>query len=304
MARATLLSPARYQRMGYGLALPDGYTLSTLRSALIQAQDRVSRYVGAPKLPQPFDWRGGTMTDEQHQWKIVNPLAYGPGARRTYLNAGPIKTVTAFSLDLGKTYLVTLDPATDIYVNKMEQYVEIVAVAPTVVGFYPLAINLGLYNPIARVSYTYGWQFEVAGDVLEAESPLIFSGAYGNWDSAVAPAVFLNDVEQDPADYTVNYDDGTITFATAPGPGVQVSADYTYTCPSPIVDAIGMTATSILGSARLAQRGLTGLTSLRVAEVSMTAMNPGAGMSAKNGVSIPVDAAALIDGFNFGSVAA
>lgn len=290
--------------MGYGLALPNGVTLSQLRTQLVAAQTAVTRYCNAPMQPQAFDWRGGTMTGEQHQWKIANPLAYGPGARRIYLNAGPIKSVSELQLDLGKTYLVSLDPATDVYVNAMERYIEVVAVAPTVVGFYPLAVNLGLYNPVSRTTYTYGWSFEQAGDVMEAETPTVFSAAYGNWDQLVDPVIEIDGVEIDPADYTVNFDDGTVTFATAPSPGEEVAAYYTYTVPPAIVDAIGITATGLLGSTRNAQRGLTGLQSLRVAEVSMTMMNPGAGMAVRNGVSIPASAAALLEGgYIFGSVA-
>ncbi len=304
MASPALLSPARYLRSGYGIALPEGYTLSMLRTKIIQAQEQVTRYCNAPKLPQPFDWRGGTMTGEQHQWRITNPLAYGPGARRIYLNAGPIRSVEAVQLDLGKTYLVSLNAATDIYINSMENYIEVVSVAPTVVGFYPLAVNLGLYNPVSRTTYTYGWSFTITGDILEAETPMVFSGAYGNWDSLIDPVVFLNGVEQDPADYTVDFNDGTISFDTAPSPGVVVTADYAYTAPAAIVDAIGITTTALLGGARIAQRGMVGLQSIRVAEVSMTAMNPSSGTSTRNGVSIPVEAAALVSGYVFGSVAA
>src|SRR6185295_9658182 len=118
MALSTLLSPRRYQVAGYGLALPDNYTLLTLRNTLVRAQAEVDRYCNIPKQPVPFDWRGGTMTDEQHQWPIINPLAYGQGARRVYLNAGPIKAVTSFILDLGKTYTVVITPEDGIYINK------------------------------------------------------------------------------------------------------------------------------------------------------------------------------------------
>lgn len=304
MARQTLLSPRRYLAGGYGLALPDGFSLATLRSTLIRAQSLVDRYCNVPRQPNPFDWRGGTMTNETHQWKIINPLAYGPGARRVYTNVGPIKTVTDFHLDLGKTYMVAIDPTDDLYINAMEQYVEIVAINPTIVGFYPLAVNLGLYNPIARLSYTYGWSFPVTGDVLEADSPTKFSASYGNWDSTVTPAVYFDDQLVDPADYTFDEDDGTVTFTsqTAPDPGVVATVDYTYLAPSAVVDAIGLTATGLLGSARMAQRGLTGLTSLKVAEVSLTAMMPSQ-MKTRNGVSIPGEAADLLDGFVMGSVA-
>lgn len=300
MARTTLLSPRRYLRMGYGLATPDNYTIAQIRNALVAAQDAVNRYCNVPKFPSQFDWRGGAMTDEQHQWPIINPLAYGPGSRRTYLNVGPIKEVTSFILDLGKTYRVELTPSDGIYINKMEQYVEIVSVNPTVVGFYPLAVNLGLYNPIARVSYTYGWEFPVTGDVLEAETTKLYSASYGNWDSAADTAVYLDDVLVDPGDYTVDYDDGTINFATAPSPGVEVTADYTYLAPSEVANAVGIAATGLLGDARNLQRGLYGLQSLRVAEVTITALQPSQTVT-KSGVTLPASAAALLDDFVFGS---
>lgn len=302
MSRTTLLSPARYLRQGYGLALPTGYTLSALRSALIRAQNQVNRYCNVPKVPQAFDWRGGTMTDETHQWKIVSPLAYGPGAKRVFTNVSPIKGVSALSLALGKTYQVILDPATDVYINSMESYVEIVALNPTIVGFWPMAASLGLYNPVAKITYTYGWAFDVVGDVLEAESPTVFSGAYGNWNQSPPAVIYLDGVEQ-LTGYTINFDDGQVTFATAPSPGVEVIADYEYSAPSEIVDAIGYATTAELTRTRINQRGLAGLSSLKVAEVSMSVMNP-AQMVSRNGATIPVEAANLIDGYVFGSVAA
>jgi hypothetical protein len=302
MARTTLLSPRRYQRSGFGQALPPNFSLSSLRSTIIRAQSLVDRYCNLPNRPSLFDWRGGTMTDEQHQWRIVNPLAYGPGARRVYTNVGPLKTVTALHLDLGKTYQVALNPAVDIYVNSMEQYAEIVAVNPTIVGFYPLAVNLGLYNPIARISYTYGWSFPVAGDVLEAESPTSFSAAYGNWDTTVVPVVYLNGVVANPSTYVVDYSDGVIDFTSGPATGAQVSADYTYTVPSPVVDAIGVTTTALLGKARLAARGMIGLSSLRVAEITLTQMSP-AQMQTRNGATIPEEAAELLGNYVMGSAA-
>jgi hypothetical protein len=300
MAGTTLLSPRRYLRSGYGLALPTGYTLSQLRSALIRAQNQVSRYCNVPKVPQAFDWRGGTMTDETHQWKIVSPLAYGPGARRVYTNVSPIKSVSALVLDLGKTYIVSLNPANDVYINSLESYVEVVAINPTIVGMYPLSINLGLYNPVAKITYDYGWTFDVAGDVLEAESPTVYTGAFGNWNQSPPVVVYLNGVEQGSG-YTVNFDDGTVTFDTAPGVGVEVTADYSYSCPSEVVDAIGYATTADLTRARMNQRGLAGLTSLKVAEITLTQMTP---QVTRNGVTIPYESAALLDSFVFGSVAA
>ena len=300
MASPLVLSPRRYLRSGFGQALPDNFTLSTLRTALARAQSQVSRYCNVPKTPQAFNWRGGTMTDERHQWKLQNPLAYNSGVKRVYTNVSPIKSVSAFSIDLGKTYHIDFDPATNIYINSIESYVELIAVSPVVVGFWPLAAALGLYNPVARITYDYGWTFDVAGDVLEAESPTVFSAAYGNWDTSPPAVIYLDGVEQGSG-YSVNFDDGQVTFATAPAPGVEVTADYVYTVPDEIVQAVGIVATDQLAKARLAQRGLVGLSSLKIAEISMTTMIP---QVTKNGVTIPLEAANLLDGYAMGTAAA
>lgn len=302
MTRPLLLSPERYLRSGYGIALPSDFSVSTLRTVLARAQNQVSRFCNVPKQPDAYDWRGGTMTNEQHQWKVQNPLAYNEGARRVYVNAGPILTVTDFHLDLGITYRIAVDP-TQLYINAMEQYVEIVALNPIVVGYYPLAVNLGLYQPIARISYTYGWSFAVTGDVLEAETPTRFTAAYGNWDSTIDPVIYFDDQIVGSADYVVNEDNGQVTFTTAPSPGVEVTADYTYTVPSEIVDAIGLTATALLAQSRIAGRGMIGMQSIKVAEVALTAFAPSQ-MATRNGASIPLEAADLLSSYSFGSIAA
>lgn len=302
MARPALLSPRRYLAGGYGLALPDGFSYATLRTTIMRAQSMVDRYCNVPRQPNIFDWRGGTMTDERQQWRLVNPLAYGPGARRVYPNTQPIKTVTAFHLDLGLTYMIEIPPD-QLYINPMEGYVEVVALSPIVIAYYPQAVALGLYNPVARLSYTYGWTFPVTGDVLEADTSLQFSAAYGNWSSTISPTVYFDGVEVDTADYSVNSDDGVITFTTttAPDVGAEVTADYTYLAPSAIPDAIGLTTTMLLGSSRMAQRGMTGLQSIKVAEVALTAFQPSQ-TTTRNGVAIPSEAADLLGDFVFGSI--
>lgn len=295
MARATLLSPARYMRMGYGLELPTGYTLSQLRSALVRAQNQVNRYCNTPQAG--FDWRGGAMLNEQHAFKIVNPLAYGPGARRVYTNLGPIKSVISLQLDLGRTYQVTIDPTTGLYINSIEQYVEIVTISPTIVGYYPLGISMGLYEPVAKISYNYGWTYPVLGDVLEAESPTVFTASYGNWDTTVIPVIEVGGVEVVPA--SIDYDDGAVTLSVAPSPGQEVTASYTYLAPAEVVDAVGLTATDDLVRSRLNQRGMAGLSNLKVAEVSMTMMTP---RTERNGAVLPAAAADLLGGYVMGSV--
>ena len=297
------LSPARYLAGGYGVDTTDLTTVQ-LRNKLVQATNMANRYCNVPKLPQAFDFRGGTMTDERHQFPAVDPLAFGPGARRVFLNAAPVKSVSSFILDLGLNNHITIDAATQLYVNTMENFVEIVAVNPVVVGWWP-PYPIALYEPIARVTYTYGKTFTATGDELEAQSPNLFMASFGNWQEGGAVTVAIDGVEVDPADYTVNESDGTVAFASGSEPTVNtvVTADYTYTLDGSIADGVAEIATYLLGLRTTAQRGMLGIQSLRVAEVAISAFSP-AQMVTKNGVSVPASAAQYLDGFVYGSVAA
>ena len=298
----TYLSPARFLAGGYGIDT-EGLTVAQLRNKLVQATTMANRYCNAPKVPQAFDFRGGTMTDELHQFRVPNSLAYGPGVRRVFVNALPLRTVTALRLDVGLTTYIDINVATQVYVNTQEGYAEIVAITPNVVGYFP-PWPIGLYRPIARISYTYGRTFEVVGDELEAESPTLFMASHGNWSETIAPTVYVDGVEISPNDYTVNTDDGRVLFDTTAQPaiGTIVTADYTYILDDAIASGVGEIATSLLAQRNMAQRGMIGLQSLRVAEVALTQLSPSQ-MSTKNGVTIPIAAAQYLDGFVMGTVA-
>lgn len=301
MANQSYLSVNRYLAGGYGASTD--FTRAAMRNVLMRATTNVNRYCGAPSQPQPFDFRGGSVTGEQHQWPYVDPLLVDAGSRRVYLNQKPLQTVTQFVIRLAKDYTATVDPATSLVVNHMEGYVEVVALAPNIVGYFPIGWNFGLWNPIAEVDYTYGWTFDVIGDECEAESPQLFTASHGNW-SDDAPTVYVDGAEIDPGDYTVNTDDGSILFAANEAPTIQstVTVDYTYLLPDAISQAVGIIATDLLGQSRIASRGMIGLQSLRVAEVAITQMSPSQ-MVTRNGVSIPVGAANLLNGFAIGSAA-
>ena len=302
MANQSYLSVNRYLAGGYGIDTTN-FTRAAMRNVLMRATTNVNRYCGAPSQPQPFDFRGGSVTGEQHQWPYVDPLLVTAGSRRVYLNQKPLNTVTRFVIRLAKDYTAEVDPATSLVVNHMEGYVEVVALAPNIVGYFPIGWNFGLWNPIAEVDYTYGWTFNVVGDECEAESTTLYTASHGNW-SDDPPTVYIDGVEVDPSEYTVNTDDGSIDFTEAESPTVQsvVTVDYTYVLPDAISQAVGIVATDLIGQSRFASRGMLGLQSLRVAEVTITAMSPSQTVT-RNGVSIPIGAANLLNGYAIGSAA-
>jgi hypothetical protein len=302
MAQVSYLSVNRFLQGGFGIDTST-MTRAALRNTLVRATSAVNRYCGAPSIPQAFDFRGGAVVGEQHQWAYVQPLLINAGSRRVYLNQKPLVDVSSFVLQLAKNYTVTLDPIKNIVVNRMEGYCEVVALTPVISGYFPVGWNFGLWNPLAVVDYTYGWTFEVTGDECEAESTTLYTASHGNW-SDDAPTVYVDGMEVDPGDYTINTDDGSINFSDTATPTVQqvVTADYTYTLPDAIAQATGIVATGFIAESRMASRGMIGLQSLRVAEVAITAMQPSQ-MTSKNGVSIPMSAASLLGAFTIGSAA-
>lgn len=298
MAQQSYLSVNRFLSGGFGIQTD--MSRAALRNTLMRATTLVNRYCATPSIPQAFDFRGGTVTGEQHQWPYVPPLLIREGSRRVYLNQRPIQEVTGFQLQLAENYFVTLDPATNVVVNRMAGYAEIVAIAPVISGYFPIGWNFGLWNPLAIVDYTYGWSFDVVGDECESETTVLYTASYGNWVGA--PVVYIDDVEVSSSEYTYRGDDGSIRFTgTAPAPQQVVTVDYTYSCPDAISQATGLIATNLIGESRLAARGMIGLRSIRIAEVALTQMSPGE-MTSRNGVSIPVSAANMLNGFTMGSI--
>jgi hypothetical protein len=301
VAQQAYLSPKRFTLGAFGVDITS-FTAAQLRQKLVQATGMAETFCNRSINPQRSDMRGGTITNEQHMWPIIDPTLPLPGDRRVYLNSGPIKSVTGFAIDFTNHYLLTLPPE-NLYINSTAGYIEVVATQPTIIGYPPLGIWFGLSEPVASVSYTYGWEFPVTGDPLEADSPLLYYASHGNWMPGGDVTVTVAGAEIDPTDYTVNTDDGSVLFADSvePTPDQEVLADYTYVLPQQVSDAIGYIATDMIGQNQIAARGMLGLTSLRVAEVSLTQMQPGRSVT-RNGVTIPERAADLLGPFALGRI--
>lgn len=296
MAQQPYLSRRRYELGGFGMDT-SGFTNAQMRSILARASVTADAFCNNGLIPERTDFRGGSITAEQHTWQNVDPLVGNVGSRRVYLNRRPIRTVTGFAIKFTNNYQITL-PADNLYVNAAAGYVEVVASQPTIVGFPPLGYWFGLSEPIVETSYTYGWQFVVTGDELEADSTTLFYATHGSWLPGGSPIIYIDGAEQTTG-YTINEDDGSVTFDTEPAPGEVVTADYTYALPQAIADAIGIIATDSIGASRNAGRGLTGLSSLRVAEVALTVAAPQVN---RGGVSIPSRAADLLMPFVSGRI--
>lgn len=294
------LSPLRYRYGGYGIDVDDGTTNVALRNKLMQASAKIDTWCSTSLVPQKHDFRGGSITGEIQLFPYPPALLNEPGNRRIFLNHRPIRTVSAVSIEYTPQYSISLD-SDQLFVSQ-QGFIEIVSINPTIIGFPPLGYIVGPYEPFASVDYTYGWRDQVTDDVLEAITPMQFMASHGSWLEGGDVTVEIDGVEVDPGDYSYNISDGTVTFVTAPTPGQVATVSYVSTLPAGIESAVGIVATDLFGASRLASRGMLGLSSLKVAEVSLSVMSPSQ-MVTKNGVSISADAASFLGAFATGTIA-
>lgn len=305
MATGPYLTPNRFRIGGYGIDT-SFLTNAQVRSNLVRATTMVNAWCNAAQVPVPFDFRGGTVTDELHKFPIPDPLVAYPGSRRVFPYQRPLRTVTSFAIVFTNEYEIVLTinvNHSDIFVNTTESWCEIVASQPTIIGYPPIGYWYGLYQPQAKISYTYGYRAAITGDACEADSPTVFYATYGQWDALADVEVQIDGVTANPATYSVNAAEGSVTFSTAPAPGTEVTASYTATLPDAIAQATGIVATDLMAKARNDAR-MPGLSSMKVAEITITRNTGDRGRYVtRNGISIPEDAAALLGAYALGSAA-
>jgi len=290
------LTPSRYRAAGFGVDVSD-IEDAELRSVLARASALVDVYCAIPTIPQRYSFRGGTVVGEQHPWTLGTEVTWT--TRRIYPNQGPIRTVSSFVVKFTNTYQVTIAPS-DLYINKSQGWAEVVSLAAVVTGMYPVGINFGLYTPVAEVDYTYGWEFPVEGDRLYAVDGNTFQATRGSWTTDPEPIIYVDGAVQ-TADFTIDYEEGEVTFDDPQTATAKITADYTYTLPDPISEATGLIATASLGERHLAAIGMSGLSSFKVAEVAFARSNRGV-FGLEQASTIPPAAASLLDPYAFRSI--
>lgn len=296
---AIYLTPERYRQAGYGLDLSE-IEDAELRSVLNRASSLVNSYCAAPNLPQRHDFRGGSSTNEQHPWKLGTD--YYTGTRRVYFWHKPMRAISELKIRLTNNMSVALTNS-DLFVNNAEGYVEVTSLAAVSFGIYPIGVvpNLGLYIPVAELTYTYGWTFTETDETIDAYDAGSYMSSHMSWLSSPVPVIKKNGTILTTG-YTVDYVEGTVTMTTAPTASDKFTATYSYSLPDAIQEATGIIATSQLGERSLANKGLTGLSSLKVAEVAFTRPINRAGEGDNLGLVIPESAQALLSPYRFHSV--
>jgi len=293
------MTPDRFRTMGFGVDLTDVQDYE-IRAKLVSAAARVHTITAAPNEPQPHDFRGGTITNEEHFWNTGDGRAVPP-QRSFHTWHYPIKTCTDM-----KIYLTN---GRYIDIGETERYltlrtVEIVSLAMTASGIFGAAVvpEIGLLNPVVKMSYTYGYEIPHVGEVLEdTEGDETTYRAQDQWWTSDDVTVYVDGSEVTTG-FTIDRDEGTITFGTAQT-GSVVKADYTSKLPREIAMASGILAAEALGDRETRSRGMSGLRSVRVGEIALEKDTP---MRGGQTLVTPAqaEAEALLEGFSFISAGA
>lgn len=297
------LTPDRFRVMGFGVDLSD-ISDADFAFALERASSLVDAYCNTPILPQKHDFRGGTITGEQHRWKLPDPtmMISEVGTRRVYPFHGPLRSITSFKVMFTENYQIEINPG-NLYVNRSENWAEVVSLAAIVSGIYPVGVSFGLYTPVAVVSYTYGYRFTSTDETLIPDDAGAYEGsAYRAneqfWATDVDPVVKIDGVVQTTG-YTVNRTEGVVVFNDLLDSDAKVQATYTYTLPPQIRDATGYVLADILAERELFQRGMGRLGQIRIAEMELRRQDTYNKKYHDEEAAIPPEARSLLAPYRF-----
>jgi len=233
-----------------------------------QATTWVNRYCLVPRLPQMHDFRGGSITGEQHQWRYPE-TPFDIGQRKAFPLHWPIKDVTDFRIKVTNTQYVGIDPS-DLFINNGLKYVEVVSLALTSAGLFNALVipNIGLATPVVQMNYDYGWDFEESGEILMPDDGQTYRSQNQWWATTPTPVITVNGLVATTG-FTINYDEGTVTFAVDQTPGEYVTAAYHHNLPSEIQWATGHIVAWLHAEAEMHARGMAHLQTMNIGEVKM-----------------------------------
>ena len=291
------LTPDRFREMGFGIDVSE-LSDTELTSLAYQATAVANAYCNVPRIPQQHDFRGGTITNEEHAWRIPVHTT-DIGQRRFYPFHWPIVSVEQFRIYVTNTQYVEIG-SSELFVNNSERYLEVVSLAITSVGLFGALIipNIGLATPVARCNYTYGWDLTSTEESLSTTDGQTWRAQNQFWHSTPAPAVKKNGVAQSTG-FTIDYTEGMVVFDTNLTATDTVTATYHHKLPQEIQYGTGHIMAHLHGQAELHSRGMAHLRRLRIAEVEMETQNlPSRGevKSLSQNLDILVPEAALLLG--------
>jgi hypothetical protein len=306
------VTPDAFKQMRLGsdvTGIPD----LQLAVVLERASTIVNGYCTVPTIPQPHDFRGGSIVGEQHVWRLPEggPGSDQTGTRRVYPFHWPIKAVSEFNIAVTNTQIALDIQPSEIIIQNSDRYLEVVTLIGATFGlFNAIAMpNAFLATPTVRLDYTYGREIRQTGETIYPvdETNRVLFRAINQWwlvDVDHTVNVYVGGVLT-TSGFTVDADEGTILF-DAPVTG-SVKVDYTYTLMPEVRDATALIARYEFAQSAITAKGLSGLETIRMAELEITQRREPRGsgvVSANNLDRLVPEAADLLSGMKFYRMAA
>jgi hypothetical protein len=260
------LTVNQYKRYGDGVSL-SGVTDMNLAFMISRAEASIDAHFGLdPKL-------GGW---EPHQ--VMLQQRFNEHTRQTFMPNYhiPVRNITRYRIQVsnvstsGAGFFADIN-AGDCVINNTGQYIEIVPLQAVTYSLSPVLLELGLKWPIVEMDCEVGYYIPVFGDTLiDGGQHTTYYATDGFWASSydqslasqpnqlppVPPNVYVNGVKQNASAYTVNYQDGSITFNSVQLPTATVSLDYTKTIPDFITEACVIQTSYLMAHKRLNEMGV------------------------------------------------
>lgn len=286
------LTPERYNVMGLGSTTQDK---ATLLSLIHRASLAVDRFLNVPVVPTRYSFRGGSVTDEEHSFELGNDVHELP-RREIWPRFSPLKSVSQLRVYVTNTQYVEFD-ASELFITK--DSAQITSLTLTHAGLFgAMAIPImGLRTPVARMSYTYGYDFDAVDETLEADSTFTTYRAQNQFWNADDVVVKKNGTVETTG-FTVDKTEGKVTFASALTANDVVTASYGYDLLPEVAEATGLTVAKSIDDQEMRSRGMGNLQSLSVGEIDMERPRPRSGVTNYR-VDLPDEAKQLLDGLNF-----
>lgn len=290
------LTEERFRVLGFTGDLGE-LSSAEIRNLLIAASAKVDAYCAVPKMPQPYSFRGGTVTDEIHDWFPGDALT--PAQRRIWAFSKPIKAVSALKIYVTINQFTEFDP-TELMIQRTIGAIDLVSLGLTTsapLGAYVLP-NIGLQHPQVAISYTYGWQLTATDEILEPTDAFYFRAVNQFWDDTDV-VVKVDGVVQSTG-FTLDKTEGAVVFDAAQSPEAVVTCSYGYTLPQDIATATGLIAHDMFNERELDDKGMGNVRSLKVGEISIDrGLRYQASGSNQDAVQISPDAEGYLAGYRF-----
>jgi len=256
------LTPSRYRMMALGIDL-SSKTDAELGSLIASASSEVNRYCAAPR---GHDFRGGTVTREEHLWDVGNTHRRPSGRLWPKHGMGvmPITSCDQIDIYTTKTNYVRFTP-NNIFYNSRLGYVEPIA-APITTALFTSIPPWLLTSPVAYIDYTYATEYEEADELLYPIGGKAYQAINQFWTDADV-TVKVDGVTT--TDYTLNRTEGQVIFTDVQDSSAEITVSYTHKMDFAIAMATGIIVTDLLGYSNINASGLGGLSGIRVEEIEL-----------------------------------